>query len=181
MGPIKEEFRIDIPLFMADNKVKYVGIALPQLAFRERACANLSIQAAGQTYNTQIVASMDRIVQTEFNKDFKGVLTRAIISATAKAAAQYALAKENDSKGNLASLLVAAYSFATTAADVRIWTTLPKDFQVARFPMPANRLITAELPGTDPLKVEIHPCRNALVYIRIPFAQAKTVVDIMEY
>jgi len=100
MGPIKKEFRIDIPLSLADGKVKYVGIALPQLAFRERACANLSIQAAGQTYNTQIIASMDRIVQTEFNKDFKGILTRAIISATAKAAAQYALAKENDSKGN---------------------------------------------------------------------------------
>ncbi len=181
MGPVKEEFRVDIPLSLADDKVKYVGIALPQLAFRERAYPNLSIRAAGQTHNTQIVANMDRIVQTEFNKDFKGILTRAIISATAKAVAQYALADQNNSEGNLASLIVAAYSFATTAADVRIWTTLPKDFQVARFPMPADRSITVEFPGAGPLEVEIHPCRNALVYIRIPFAQAKAVVDIMEY
>jgi len=181
MGPVKEEFRIDIPLFLATDRVKYVGIALPKLTFRQRAYPGLSIRAGGKTYNTQIVADMDRIVQTEFDKDFKGILTRAIISATAKAAAQYALTEQDDSKAALASLLVAAYSFATTAADVRIWTTLPKDFQVARLPIPVDRLITAELPNAGPLKVEIPPCKNALVYVRIPFAQAKAVCDVIKY
>lgn len=181
MGPIKEEFRIDIPLFLATDKVKYVGIALPKLAFRERAYPSLSIRAGGQTYNTQIVADMDRVVQTEFNKDFKGTLTRAIISATAKAAAQYALDKQGGSEANLASVFVAVYSFATTVADVRIWTTLPKDFQVARFPMPADRLMTIELPNAGPLKVEIPPCKNVLVYVRIPFAQARAVCNVIKY
>ena len=124
---------------------------------------------------------MDRVVQTEFDKDFKGILTRAIIAATAKAVAQYALAKEGSSEAGLASVLVAVYSFATTAADVRIWTTLPKDFQVARFPIPADRLITVELPNAGPLKVKIPPCKNALVYIRIPFAETKTAFDVMKY
>lgn len=182
MGPIREEFRIDIPLFLATDKVKYVGIALPKLAFRERAYPSLSIRAGGKTYNTQIVANMDRVVQTEFDKDFKGILTRAIISTTAKAAAQYALTKQSDSQeAALASIFVAVYSFATTAADVRIWTTLPKDFQVARFPMPTDRLMTAELPNAEPLKVEIPPCKNALVYVRIPFAQAKAVCNVIKY
>jgi hypothetical protein len=178
MGPIKEEFRIDIPLFVATNKVKYVGIALPKLKFRQEAYPYLSIVAGGQNCRTQPIANMDRVVQTEFNKDFKGILTRAIISATAKAIAQYALEEEGSS---LLSLAAALYSLATTAADVRIWTTLPKDFQVARLPMPADRVLTVEPPGAAPFRVEIPTCRNAVVYVKIPFNQARVVCDLITY
>ncbi len=181
MGPLKEESRIDIPLFVATDKVKYIGIALPKLSVREQAYPHLSIRAAGQTYNTQLVADMDRVVQTEFNKDFKGILTRAIMSATAKAVAQYALQKQDDSSAKLASVFVAVYSYATTAADVRIWTMLPKNFQVARLPMPPDRLVTVEPPGGESLQVEIPACKNALVYVRIPFTQAKLAYDLITY
>jgi len=181
MGPIKEEFRIDIPLFIATNKVKYAGIALPKLKFREQAYPCLSITAAGHNYKTQLVADMNRVVQTEFNKDFKGILTRAIISATAKAVAQYALEEEGSSSAAIASIFVAAYSFATTAADVRIWTTLPKDFQVARLPVPTDRLVTIEPQGGKPFQVEIPTCKNVLVYVRIPFSQARPVYDLIKY
>ena len=181
MGPVKDEFRIDIPLFVETEKVKYVGIALPKLEFREQAYPCLSIVAAGQNYTTEQVADMDRVIQAEFNKDFKGILTRAIISTTSKAVAQYALEKKGDSSGKLASFLVAAYSFATTAADVRIWSTLPKDFQVARFPMPADRQITINPPGGQSFQIEIPPCKNSLVYVKIPFRSAKPVYDVMTY
>ena len=181
MGPVKEEFRIDIPLFVATNKVKYVGIALPKLKFREQAYPYLSITAAGHNYKTQLVADMDRVVQTEFNKDFTGILTRAIISATAKAIAQYVLEEGGSSSASIASIFVAAYSFATTAADVRIWTTLPKDFQVARLPMPPDRLVTIGPQGGKPFQVEIPTCKNALVYVRIPFSQARPVYDLVKY
>lgn len=181
MGPVKEELRIDIPLFVATNKVKYIGIALPKLKFREQAYPYLSVKAADHDYQTQLVANMDRVVQTEFNEDFKGILTRAIISATAKAVSQYALAEEGSSSAALASVLVAVYSFATTAADVRIWTTLPKDFQVARLPMPPDRLVTIEPPGAELFQVKIPACKNALVYVRIPFKQARPVYDLMMY
>jgi hypothetical protein len=181
LGPIKEEFRIDIPLFIASDQVKYFGIALPMLVFREQAYPYLSIRADGKNYNTQMVANMDRVVQTEFSKDFKGILTRAIISATAKVVAQYALNKKDDSSPKLVSLLATVYSYATTAADVRIWTTLPKNFQVARLPIPSDRLITIEPPGGESFPVEIPACRNALVYVRIPLKQSKQVLDLITY
>jgi hypothetical protein len=181
MGPVKEEFRIDIPLFVASDDVKYFGIALPRLIFREQAYSYLSIKAGGNNYNTQIVGNMDRVVQTEFGKDFKGILTRAIISATAKVVAQYALDKNDNSSSNIASLLAAVYSYATTAADVRIWTTLPKNFQVARLPMPADRLITIEAPGGESFPVEIPPCKNAFVYVRMPKKQTRQVLDLITY
>ncbi len=181
MGPVKEEFRIDIPLFGERDRVKYFGIALPKLVFRDQAHPYLSVTAADQNYTTEQVADMDRVIQTEFNKDFSGILTRAIISATSKAVAQYALEKKDNSSARLASFLVAAYQFATTAADVRIWTLLPKDFQVARFPMPADRQITINPSGGQSFQIEIPPCKNSLIYVKIPFRSAKPVYDILIY
>ena len=181
LGPIKKELRIDLPLFIATNKVKYVGIALPKLSFREQAYPHLLVRAGADTYLTQTVADMDRVVQTEFKQDFKGILTRAIISATAKAVAQYALEDQGNSGGSLASIFVAVYSFATTAADVRIWTTLPKDFQVARLNIPADRSITVAPPGGASFVVEIPDCKNALLYIRIPFREAVPMYDLITY
>jgi hypothetical protein len=181
IGPIKEEFRIDIPLFVATEKVKYIGIALPELKFREQAYPYLLITAAGQGYKTQLVASMDRVIQTEFKKDFRGILTRAIISATAKAVAQYSLADEDSSSATFASALMGIYTYATTAADVRIWSTLPKDFQIARLTIPSDRVVNIEPPGAEPLQIEIPACRNALIYVRIPFKQAKAVYDVILY
>jgi hypothetical protein len=182
MGPVKEEFKIDLPLFIATNKVKYIGFALPRLELRQQAYPYLSVRAGEQAYDTQIVADMDRVIRTEFKKDFKNTLTRAIISTTTKSVAQYALQKSGDYKTRfLTSGLAAIYSFATTAADVRIWTTLPKDFQVARFPMPADRMVVIEPPGAEPVNVEIPPCNNALIYIKIPFAQARPVYDLITY
>ena len=182
LGPVKEEFRIDLPLFIATEKVKYIGFALPRLEFRQQAYPYLTVRAGGQTCDTQVVANMDRVIRTEFKKDFKNTLTRAIISTTAKAVAQYALQKSGDFKTRLlTSSLAAVYSFATTAADVRIWTTLPKDFQVARFPMPEDRQISIEPPGAGPINVEIPACKNALIYVRIPFAQARPVYDLITY
>jgi len=181
MGPVKEEARIDIPLFIASDQVKYFGIALPILVFREQAYPYLSIKSGDKSYNTQIVANMDRVVQTEFSKDFKGILTRAIMSATAKVIAQYALNKKDDTSPKIISLLATVYSYATTAADVRIWTTLPKNFQVARLPIPPDRLITISPPGGESFPVEIPACKNAFVYVRIPRKQTRQVLDLITY
>ncbi|MFC1794464.1 COG3014 family protein [Planctomycetota bacterium] len=181
LGPVKDEFRIDIPLFIASDEVKYFGIALPMLRFREQAYPYLSIKVGGKNYNTQIVANIDRVVQTEFSKDFKGILTRAIISATAKVVAQYALNNKDDSSPQIVSFLATVYSYATTAADVRIWTTLPKNFQVARLPIPPDRLITIAPPGGESFSVEIPACNNAFVYVRMPQKQTGQVLDLITY
>lgn len=181
LGPVKKEFRLDIPLFVATDEVKYVGIALPELEFRDRAYQYLVAEVDGNDYKTSLVSDMDRVVQTEFSKDFKGILTRAIISTTAKAVAQYAIKKQDSSGNSIASILVAAYSFATTAADVRIWTTLPKDFQIARFPKPKNGKLKVTPAGANPFEINIPGCNNAIVYVRIPANQAEPVYEVITF
>jgi len=181
LGPVKKEFRLDIPLFLATNKVKYVGIALPKLEFRDRAYPYLLAEADGKRYKTCSVSDMDRVIRTEFSKDFKGILTRAIISATAKAVAQYALEQEGSSAASIASIVVAAYSYASTAADVRIWTTLPKDFQVARFTKPKNGKLKITPPGAISLDIDIPACNNAVVYVRAITNQAQPIYEVMAF
>jgi hypothetical protein len=183
LGPVKREFRMDIPLFVATDKVKYVGIALPQLEFRDRAYPHLVVEVDGNDYETRVVSDMDRVVQTEFSKDFKGILTRAIVSTTAKAIAQYAVEKKDSSSSSssLASLFVAAYSYATTTADVRIWTTLPKDFQIARFPKPKNGKLKVTPAGANPFEINIPGCNNAIVYVRITANQAEPIFEVITF
>ena len=88
LGPVKEEVRIDLPLFLATSRVYYAGIALPRLRPRDVAYPCLIVETDAGTYQTKQVADMERVIQTEFQKDFRGILTRAIASAVLKAVAQ---------------------------------------------------------------------------------------------
>jgi hypothetical protein len=188
LGPVKEEFRIDLPLFLVSRKVLYAGIALPKLVKRQGACERLTIQSQGKSYPTEIVGDMDRVVQTEFAKEFPWILTRALIAAGAKAAAQNAI-MQNSGNDNLsmsagrviAGLAVAAYSAATTAADVRIWSALPKDFQVATIPMPADGQLVIMTPGNRAIPVAIGSCRYAIVYIKIVSPLSDAVIEVIKY
>ncbi len=179
LGPVKEEVRIDLPLFIATDNVRYFGIALPKLVKRFEAMPYLEVTAADIGYRTQIVADMDAVVQTEFNKDFQGILTRAIISASAKAVAQYSLQKNEDSSG--AAIIMALYSFATTAADVRIWTTLPKNIQVAQVAMPDDRVVTVGGPGMAPAALNIPDCNHAIVYVRMIHGAAPPQIELLTF
>ncbi|HEX42314.1 MAG TPA: hypothetical protein ENN81_09690 [Phycisphaerales bacterium] len=185
LGPVREEFRLDIPLAIVTEKIKYVGIALPRIRLRGAPCPYLDITADGRTHRTAVVADMDRIVQTEFKKDYPAILTRAIISATGKAALQFVLqdtiGKRDPGAAAVASWLMAGYSMFSTAADVRIWTTLPKNFQIARFAIPADRTLSIVGPGVAPLKVKIPECGSAVVCIKIMTRNSPPVYDVMTF
>jgi uncharacterized protein len=124
---------------------------------------------------------MDRVVQTEFSKEYPGILIRAIMSATAKAVAQYAIEQQGSNAATAMSFTMAAYSFATTAADVRIWTALPKDFQVARLPKPKNGRLKITPPGSAPIDIDIPQCNNAVVYVKIITNRAVPVCNVMAF
>jgi hypothetical protein len=182
LGPTKGEIRIDLPLILVSNRVYYTGVALPKLCPRSVAYPYLTVKTDTGEYQTRQVVDMERVIETEFKKDFKGILMRAIASAAVKTAAQAVLSNDkNGDGGKLAAFLVAAYSAATTAADVRIWTALPKDFQVARFDMPKNSPLLIFTPGNTLFEVSIPPCTNAIVYIRIINAGASPVYEVMAF
>jgi hypothetical protein len=183
VGPTKEEFRVDLPLFLFTGKVYYAGIALPKLVQRSAACERLTVQSEGNIYPTEVIGDMDRVVQTEFSKEYPWILTRAIVSAGAKAAAQYALSEQNNNNNGaqLAAAMMALYSFATTAADVRIWSALPKNFQAAKLPMPADGKLMIYTPQGWSYPAAIRPCKYAIIYIKMVSASNEPAVEVMTY
>ncbi|MFA6185976.1 MAG: hypothetical protein WC770_02025 [Phycisphaerae bacterium] len=181
LGPRKDEFRIDLPLFIVTDRVQYVGIALPRLTYRDIAFPYLLIDANDAKYNTTVVGDMDRVIGAEFKKDFNGILARAIISTTGKALTQYAMTNQNSNEADIGSIMVAIYSFLTNAADVRIWTALPKDFQFARLQIPENKELMITPAGGQPIDIHLPNCDNVLVYIKITQRGSTPIYEVIPF
>lgn len=177
LGPEKEEFRIDLPILLFTDKVKYTGIALPRLVLRDRAYSHLTIKtSANRSVQTTPLCSMDRVVQTEFKKRYPATVARAITSTLIKTFGQYLAQKELGTLGGFAAGL---YQLATTSADIRIWTALPKEFQIAKITAPDNGIIMVETPAGNHLNVNVPRKKNSLVYIKIPTGNAEIVYDVI--
>lgn len=177
LGPEKEEFRIDLPILLFTDKVKYSGIALPKLKFRDQAYQDLTIVSNGQSLcKTSLLASMDRVVQTEFKKKYTATVTRAVVSTLVKTYGQYLAQKQF---GDIGGFAAAIFQGLTTSADIRIWTALPKEFQIAKIQTPDNGKLVLETPTGDKINITVSPDKNTLVFVKIPKTGAKVVHDII--
>jgi hypothetical protein len=78
-------------------------------------------------------------------------------------------------------VLAALYSFATTAADVRIWTMLPKNIQIARFTRPDDGIITIQGPSMGPFSFTIPDCNHAVVYVKMIHSGIPPNIEIMTF
>jgi hypothetical protein len=179
LGPEKEELRVDLPILLFTDKVKYTGIALPKLKFRDQAYSHLVIKNSGHSVGqTSTLASMDRVVQTEFKKTYTATVTRAVVSTLIKTYGQYLAQKKF---GDLGGFTSALYQRATTAADIRIWTALPKEFQVAKIATPKDGMLSIESPFGDKINVPVPKDKSSLVYVKIPAKGAKVVFDVINF
>ena len=74
----------------------------------------------------------------------------------------------------LVQLGTAAYSFATTDADIRSWTALPKKVYMLDLPRPADGTITVNC-GVEQVKLNVPP-GNTMVFVRKTSSAAPSVV-----
>jgi len=177
-GPEKEEVRVDLPLFVVTSKVKYTGIAFPKLKTNAQAYPYLSMENNGKELGkTQILADMDRVIQTEFKNKFPSMVTKAVISALVKSYAQYEAQRHF---GDLGGIVGGVYQLATTSADIRIWSALPKNFQVARILRPEDGKLRIVAPGGDPIDITLPETRFSVIYVKIPQTGAKPVCEILK-
>lgn len=170
--------RIDIPIIFAD--VSYVGAAFPRLEFHYDRLAHLGIEAAGKTTTTAPLASMDSIVALEFKNEWPAILTRTLISAVAKGAAAYAVntsaRQADDLAGLLARIGTAIAQAAVNIADTRSWSTLPKEWQVARLPTPTDRVLTLRTPDGRTQRVVLVDGLVNVVYVRAVTSSGPLVI-----
>jgi hypothetical protein len=170
MGPMKQEFRVDLPIFLFTRNLSYTGIALPKLTMQALAYPHINVVLSpDKVYQTKTLASMDRVIQTEFKKQYPWIVSRALLSALVKTTAQYYAQQGLGAWGGIAAGLM---QLATTAADLRIWSALPKEFQIAKVTTPKDGKLKIEIPEQHSIMIELDPQKNHLLYLKIPMANS---------
>lgn len=183
MAARRDQVRIDIPLFIFGlREVPYFGAAFPKLVTNENFAQYLDVKAGGKTYRTQIVCRMDNVIAREFDNELPLVITKTLLSSGAKAAATYGLSAAGEQIGggdtgkligNLMLMAGTIYQAAMNQADLRSWVTLPKYFEYARLPTPADhRLTLTTQTGQTSLAVDLEPALVNVVYAKSNSAQA---------
>ena len=159
LAPKKGEFRLDLPLALFTDKVFYTGIALPKLENRPYATGELRLN----DQSTVKLTDMDKVIQTEFKKSYKWVVTRAVVSMVIKTLAQYSL-ERNDHRE--LAVLMTAFQALTTTADVRSWTSLPKSFHIARVDYPSDGVLRVKDGARNVMNVSLPKGEQVLVHLR---------------
>jgi hypothetical protein len=175
-APVRLERRFDLPLFFfsATSRIPYLGIAFPTLRTNNQFLGNLDVMTQGDQENgvsTELLADMDAIVAQEFDQYFDVELTKAIAGALAKGGLQYLATNSVRSENELTRAVVGAgagmLAQLTTRADLRSWSTLPKQIRFCKVTTPADQKLTLRGTGMKLSKEVILPSQKVnLVWVR---------------
>lgn len=159
VAPIRREVRLDVPLF--DKNVPYVAAAFPRLERRGRSTpANVVIGEA--KHSTTLICDMDAVVARDFRTELPAVIFRTLAASAAKAAMAK---KAREEAGDLGAIAGFLYQAAGAQADLRTWTTLPKEFRVCRVETPGDRKLTL-LVGPQKSEVAVNTGRVNVVCVK---------------
>jgi hypothetical protein len=189
LAPVKDEWRMDLPVFIFSTHVNFVSLALPRIHPRQSAFGSYSIAVGDQLKESALLSDMDRVILSEFKYQYPAILRRALFSAMTKAAIQYQTQRQmNNSEGNaqlvwaLASIAATAYTIGSTQADTRTWTTLPKRFDLIRLSRPeSGKFSIKSSTGFLLAQIELPLRVPTLVYVKMASAGAKPSVSILPF
>ena len=140
-SPTLKELRLDIPIFLPN--VPYVAAAFPLLSRSELpTTAAFSVDGGAAPVQSALLTDMEGVVAADYNQRLPGIIVATLVSSAAKAAATYAAKKAAGNYGLIAGVI---YQAATNSADLRIWTTLPKQVLWARSLRPEAGKVTVVL------------------------------------
>jgi serine/threonine protein kinase/Flp pilus assembly protein TadD len=117
-APERSQIRIDIPINV--SKVSHASAAFPTLKLQDNFARSLTVTADGTNFTTELVANMDNIITRNYKDNLPVTISKTVNDAT--------------------------LGRPVNIADTRTWATLPREFQVARIPTPANRRILLTTP-----------------------------------
>ena len=176
MAPSYKEFRLDIPIPV--GRVNYVSAAFPILRKHGDFVSTCAVAGEGGA-RSELLADVDAMVETDFDSRLPLIVTQEIISSAAKAAATWAASQAayNSSSNSTAGILVQiagiAYQAASTAADLRCWSTMPKQVAVLRVPTPADGRLDLVREGGVPLcTLDVRAGAPNIAFVTLPSAKA---------
>lgn len=151
MGPRKEEVRLVLPV----PEAGLVSVALPRYArvqsrFDKAALYDSDGRLLGET---AVLTDIETLAIRNLEDRMPVLVLKQVLRAAAKGVLAATAA---DQGGAGAALAVNLFNLVTEQADLRCWTTLPRNFQVARIPLSggSRRLTFAFLDGSGRRLVE---------------------------
>ena len=187
LGPIREEWRVDLPTVVIpylNRYVLYAGMALPYLRNRGAAFVSYNVLSDGKARPLVAIQDVDRLLKTEFNVYFRHALIREITRTVVKIGVQVALGVVADNvkddytrialKGS--QVAAAVWAASVTQADLRSWTGLPKRVMAMRIDRPADGRVVLTGDGAVPVAEVQVPEGNTLVFVRKTSSAAPAVV-----
>lgn len=171
-APLLKELRVDFPAWIFSNRLAYVSLALPKLEPRQKAFDYIEVNGEQSHY----LCSMEQVIQTEFKDEYPSIVGRALLSAMTKTAIQY----EANNQNEWAGLAAAIYQIASTSADTRTWSALPKEVQIVRMQRPEDGHLVLKQPNNTIIEeISLPESQQILVYVRIPTNTAKASIRVM--
>lgn len=188
--PEKQEYKLPliVPLNMkmnSDQGFIESSLTLPILVARSDAYPYLGIYGDGREIGkTSMLCNMDAVVISEFRKRLPGIITRNVIQTTVKDVLQVIIIEKLKEQGvpkMLSSAALSALFDATKHADTRIWSSLPKNFQVAVVDRPESGRLDFAVPGTSkPIASENIPSGGpSIVLVKIPAPGVRPVCSVI--
>ena len=156
-APVRLERRFDLPIFFlsATSRIPYLGVAFPTLQTNDQYVRDLDIFTSDgdeSPQKTELLSDMDAIVAQEFEEYFDIELTKAVTGAISKGGLQYMATNSVRSENELTQAVVGAgvgmLSQLTTRADLRSWSTLPKQIRFCKIVTPKDQKLTLRGTGT---------------------------------
>lgn len=179
-APFRDEIRIDIPVILVTDGLSYIGAAFPKIKTVPDYAPALTVTAGTESYPTALIASIDSVVAQDFKNEWPTILTKTLISTATKAITQAIIQKQLNDQGGMAGLIgglaLGALNASTNIADTRTWRSLPKQFQYARLPAPADHQLTLAAAGSTQV-VALEPGRVNVVYVKSTGASTPLLVS----
>jgi hypothetical protein len=175
LAPDYREFRLDIPIPVGN--VNYVSAAFPVLRRRgDFVPAVLAHSGAGE--RSERLADLDAMVEADFDARLPLIVTQEIVSSAGKAAATWAASQaayqQDSTTGAIVQIMGIIYQAASTAADLRCWSTMPKQVLLLRVPTPADgRLPLLREDGTHLCTLAVEPGSPNIALVTVPSAAAR--------
>jgi hypothetical protein len=180
--PRLSEVRISVPLILPSAHGHgraaapiLLSFSFPKLLPGHAGYESFRVNIAGRPSPlfSEILCNMDSVSRAEYNKTISATTAREISRGLIKAIAQYAANSAVERKDPALQAAVwltgVIATAATTGADTRQWTTLPRDIHLLTFNMPQDRTFRfGPANGAGSVLLTLPPCKNAIVYFRIP-------------
>lgn len=155
-----DEFAITLP-FTFDGNVVTSSLALPTL--KKRTNSYEYIVANGSKVADFV--DFDNIIATEFKANMGFRVGKALSSTIVKTTMNLAVAK-NDPTGGYLSLATSLFNSATTKADLRFWSALPKYAKILALENTGNIVINSDNGTTLYKNEELPQDKNLLIIVK---------------